>query len=387
MTVMTLLKRFVALVTGLKSKYLYDPFFRTQCNVIILQGLFALSLLIFITLVFDYLYDDITETLLNGIRESITTGGSITGKEILDSTESVKTDNLSVIFIFATLITVLFGYFVSRVSLLPARNALESQKRFIGDIAHELRTPLSVIKTNSEVTLLDNSLTPHVKKTLKSNIEELDRTSEIINNLLTFSNWVQPERVRFGQVDLGLSIDASIKKLKGLIEEKRHTLTIQKKSPHTVWGNITALEQVVTNLLKNAVSYTPHGGEIFITVEPDYQGFIILTIRDTGVGITAKDLHHIFEPFYRAERSRSRQTGSSGLGLTIVGELIKLHRGKITIRSKPNRGTTVVVTFSYIKEGKPSPKPFITGVKDLIQKTNTEDQKEEISVDYLKKSS
>ena len=97
------------------------------------------------------------------------------------------------------------------------------------------------------------------------------------------------------------------------------------------------------NILKNAIIYSPRGSRIVVTVEPVYPDHIEFSVQDFGVGIARKDLFRIFEPYYRADPSRKREGGGSGLGLTIVSELVKLHNGKITVRSAEQRGTIVTV--------------------------------------------
>lgn len=355
-------------VTDLRNKYRYEPFFRTEWNVIFLQAIFALLILLFVWLAFNYLYKDITRTLIEGITDIITQKEGVTGEGLIASVREIKTRNFVSILVIILAIASMIGYIIARVTLSPARNALASQKRFISDIAHELRTPLTVIKTNSEVTLLDTSLDPKIKKVFESTIEELDRTSEIINNLLSFNNWMRSERIPFRNVYMGAVVDAAVKKLRGLAEAKKLSIAIRKKNPNSVWGNQGGLEQIVINLLKNAISYTAEGGHISITLQPDYRGNVVLTIADTGVGIPHKDLFHIFEPFYRGEQSRNRTNGSSGLGLTIVSELVKLHRGKITIKSIEQQGTTVIVLLPYSEDE-------VT----LLPKENQED---EISIDF-----
>lgn len=369
------LKRFAEWVTDLKNKYQYDPFFRTECNVITLQVIAAVFMLVLIGVAFNYLYKDIVETLLAGIRESLVSGGSINGDDILESVRSVRTSNFIVVLATSAVVTALFGYFISRVALSPARNALTSQKRFISDVAHELRTPLAVIKTNIEVTLLDEKLDPELALELNSNIEELDRASQIINNLLSFSNWSTPERVSFSEVAIAPLLDTAVHKLRDFADSKHIDITVEKKEEKKVWGNATALEQILVNLVKNAINYTPRNGFILVSVAQKDSDHAIITVKDTGVGIAEADLHHIFEPFYRAERSRSRQAGtSSGLGLTIASELVKMHRGKIIIKSAPDRGTTAMVILPYDQK---SSMPAITA--------HSEPVKNEISLDFLRK--
>ena len=372
-------KRSVGWVTDLRNKYWHDVFFRTEFNVIALQIVFAVVVSVIVAVSFDYLYKDILQTLLDGIAANLRNGNMITGQDLFNSIQIVRAKNFLTFFSVALSVTLLFSYIIARMTLSPARNDLKYQKRFVSDIAHELRTPLAVIKTNMEVALLDDDLASDVKKIFKSSIEELDRTSGIINNLLTFSNLVHPEQIQFTRVDLCIVIDTAMKKLEDLRKKKEIKITVKKVTPCTVWGNMIALEQVVINIVKNAINYTSSGGSVFVTVEPDYRGNILLTVTDSGVGISQKDLAHIFEPFYRAEASRNRATGSSGLGLTIVSELVKLHSGRIQVRSKLKQGTTVTVVLPYSKEELEDEDEV--EVKD---KKVARDRTSEVSVDYLK---
>ncbi len=272
------------------------------------------------------------------------------------------------------LTTVLFGYVIARVTLTPARNALASQKQFIGNIAHELRTPLAVIKTNTEVSLLESRMSADMKQTLESNIEELDRISEIINNLLSLSSLVRPERIEFDAVDLSLVATDVVQKFSSLAKRGEHQVTLRKSPDAQVWGNATALQQIIGNLLKNALNYTPRGGHIRLTIEPAPDNQIEVIVQDSGVGIARKDLFRIFEPFYRADPSRTKGAGGSGLGLAIVSELIKMHQGKITIRSAVGRGTTVSVLF-----------PGMRGKANVGNETALKDGLNEIAVDFSRR--
>jgi signal transduction histidine kinase len=139
-----------------------------------------------------------------------------------------------------------------------------------------------------------------------------------------------------------------------------------------VWGNTTALEQIVMNVLKNAVVYTSAGGRILVTVEPVHPDFMEFTVQDSGRGIARKDLFRIFEPYYRADPSRKRSGGGSGLGLTIVSELVKLHNGKIAVRSAEGRGTTVTILLPAGKRPAGTHKP----------PQGENDSASEIAVDY-----
>src|SRR3989344_1715723 len=173
-------KRFAGLGTVLLNRYRGDPFFRTEINVIVLQSAFGLVLLGLVAVFFNALYRQIGDAILSGISSGI---GNKSSPEVLSTAivtriEEIRTSNFLTISLIFVAATALCGWIVARVTLSPARNALSAQKQFIGNIAHEIRTPLSVIKTNTEVTLLDHSLTAEVKHALHSNVEELDRISE-----------------------------------------------------------------------------------------------------------------------------------------------------------------------------------------------------------------
>jgi len=300
---------------------------------------------------FNYFYKDILQTVLDGLIAGVKKGGVFTTESIVNSVQIVKAKNFFYFFGITLSVTLVFSYIIAKITLTPTRDALKSQKRFVSDIAHELRTPLSIIKTNSEVLLLDGSGDSRTRKIFKNNVEELDRASAIINNLLTFSSLVQPERLQFTHVNMGEVVDYTVKKLDELAKKKEIHLVVKKVSPMSVLGNTVALEQIVMNLLKNAINYNKVGGLVTVKVEPDYRGHIVLSVEDNGVGISQKDLLHIFEPFYRAEPSRNRQSGSSGLGLTIVSELVKLHSGRISVRSHLRHGTVVTIFLPYRKSG------------------------------------
>jgi signal transduction histidine kinase len=319
-----------------------------------LQIAFAIALLTVIVVGFNVVHEDVTNTLISKLSEAASgSGGTIpnaTAEGILRSVQEVQNSSLLAIIAAIILSTALFGYALARLALIPTRNALEAQKQFIGNVAHELRTPLSIIKTNTEVALFDDSIDQNLRTTLGSNLEELDRVSEIINNLLSLSTFTRPERISFANTDLGIVVDTVLQDLSPLAERKHHSISVKKAEYRLVWGNASALGQIAMNIIKNAINYTPQGGTIAISIEPDYHGHVVFSVKDSGIGIAQKDLFRIFEPFYRAETSRSRLTGSSGLGLAIVSELVKLHNGKISVKSTPRRGTIVTVLFDCGKK-------------------------------------
>jgi signal transduction histidine kinase len=238
-----------------------------------------------------------------------------------------------------------------RFSLKPARDNLRHQKLFISNVAHELRTPLSIIKTNSEVALMDDALAGDLQASFKEIIGETGRMSEVINNLLSLNTLARPERMQFKNLDLTPLAEATVARYEVLARERAIKLTLRTERGSIVWGNATGLEQVMSNLVKNALAYTPasQGGQVVVTLRPQ-EGMVLFAVEDNGVGMTQEELLHVFEPFYRADSSRNRkgQQEGSGLGLTIVNEMVRAHRGKIQVesrRSTPKRpgGTMVSV--------------------------------------------
>lgn len=335
-------------------KYRFDPFLRTEVHTIALFVFFSLLILIIIGVSSYYVYYDISSAMSEAITDSITEEASPAkiGESVITRLETLRFRNIVIISSIVVVLTTIAGYIIARVALTPTRNALGFQKQFIGNVAHELRTPLSNIKTTTEVALLDPATPVEARRLYKSTVEELNRISDIINNLLSLSASIRPERVEFQDEDLGSIVEGTMRNLRTLADKKQLEVTARMSERKLVWGNASALEQIVTNILKNAILYTPKGGHIAITVEPVYPDFIELTVRDSGIGIPRKDLFRVFEPYYRTDTSRNRARGGSGLGLTIVSELVKLHHGKITIRSIEGRGTTVAV---LLPAGKQSP--------------------------------
>ncbi len=326
----------MALATAYALKYREDPFLRTEYAIIALQIGFALVTVFTVWGAFTYISRDLTATLATIIPD----------RAVTLELEATLNRNFAAVVGAIILATAAFGYLIARLALIPSRNALQAQKQFIGNIAHELRTPLSIIKTNTEVRLMDKNLSEEAREMHENNVEELDRISNIINNLLSLSSFVRPERIEFADVDLGNALDAAILHLTPLARKKSITLSVKKTDFCMVWGNASALEQIATNVIKNAINYTPKDGQVAVSIEPGYHDTIELSVRDSGVGIAQKDLYRIFEPFYRSDVSRTKMGATgAGLGLTIVSELIKLHRGKIIIQSTLKRGTIVRITL------------------------------------------
>jgi two-component system phosphate regulon sensor histidine kinase PhoR len=351
---------------SLWNKYSTDIFFRTTCHIIVLQIALTVIIVSGLWFVMQYLVSDTSKTLINTFEQMLK-GKTVTADDLSEGLEAVRLDQFWPVTVITTAVIISFGFIMIYVSLTPTRRSLERKKRFVGNIAHELRTPLAILRTNTDVALLDAELPPKVRAMLKRNIVEFDRVSEIMNNLLSLSNFMRDERMQFAEVDLSKVAEKALNTLEKTLDHKDITLTLKTHTTLPVIGNASALEQVVFNLVKNAITYTQKHSVILVEIEPALDGkYINLSVSDTGKGIARDDLFRIFEPFYRARTSP--KNGGQGLGLAIVNEIIQVHRGKINIQSAQGRGTKVTVSIQRSPQEAPA--------------KETPDAVEEISMDF-----
>lgn len=220
------------------------------------------------------------------------------------------------------------------------------RKRFVADVSHELKTPITSIMGYAD-TLLESDVDEETtKKFLERISAEATRMSHLVSDLLTLSRYdtskVKAEKTEFDLGELvkytyeGLEIE---RKKKNQIGECFVTADVP-----LVFADRNGIERVVLNILTNAIKYTPDGGTIKV-----YVGFVrntpYIKIIDTGIGIPKEDLDKIFERFYRVDKARTREMGGTGLGLSIAKEILDQNDGKIEIKSEPGKGTEVVVTL------------------------------------------
>lgn len=220
-------------------------------------------------------------------------------------------------------------------------DAYQQVSRFSADASHELRTPLTIMRGELESIIQRESGLPDVlRERIGSVLEETERLSHIAESLFAISRLDAGEAtatpVTFYLVDL---VKMTADQMLLLAEEKSIKVSVEALSPVKVTGDAARLKQVVVNLLDNAIKYIPVGGNITITIS-EIQRKAVLSIADTGIGITADALPHVFERFYRADKARSREQGGAGLGLSIVRSICQAHGGTIEIESVENKGTT-----------------------------------------------
>jgi len=225
------------------------------------------------------------------------------------------------------------------------KQADEIRRDFVANISHELRTPLSIFHGNLETLLepgdLDEDETRHIYEVMK---RHSDRLNLLVNDLLSLARLESKEaKLQLAEIKLRDFLEDVTgdwaKRLAG--KNLRLELEVPDDFP-TVHADERRLEEVVHNLLDNAVKYSHQNGRILIQAgAPDQE--VMLSVRDEGVGIAANDLPRIFERFYRADRARSRELGGTGLGLSIVKHIAQLHRGRVEAESVVGQGTTIRV--------------------------------------------
>ena len=240
------------------------------------------------------------------------------------------------------------AWFMTRRTLAPVQYIHEQQKQFVSDVAHELRTPLSIISGELEVILKKKREPEEYEQVLISNKQEADRLIELTENLLFLARADRGRQaIEFEKVDITDLIGGIITRLQDECKKKKITIHFQpEEEPTFASGQPTMLKRLFFNLIYNAVMYTPSQEDIWISLTTVKQ-YVEIRIKDNGVGISSEDKEKIFNRFYRVDSSRS-QTKGYGLGLAICKSIIELHNGKIIVHSSLGQGSTFVVMLPRI---------------------------------------
>ena len=229
------------------------------------------------------------------------------------------------------------------------RKSEQSRREFVANVSHELRTPLTNIKSYAETIVSAGDELPGELRTnfLGVIINEADRMTRIVQDLLTLS------KIDYGKMEMNISRFSFAQAAQNVYEAARlnaeqnhhHTMTFTcEDNIPEVNGDRERIEQVVMNIVSNAIKYTPDGGKIEIHVGTGKKT-VYVRVTDNGIGIPEKDLPRLFERFYRVDKARSRESGGTGLGLSIAREILQQHKGDIHIDSVYGEGTDVVITL------------------------------------------
>lgn len=233
-------------------------------------------------------------------------------------------------------------------------------KQFSSDASHELKTPLTILKGEVEVMLRKERTSQEYQQTLKSNLEEVNRMSQIVEDLLLLSK-ADIGEIRLSKEDINLTellteVAAQMDMLAR--SRKLHLFTSNHHQEIHIFGDALRLRELFINLIENGIKYTEEGGSIHITLQKEYpppvrnlsdwgegerEKFVKIIVSDTGIGIAKEDQERIFNRFFRVDKARSREQGGSGLGLSICKWIVEAHQGEIKVESELGKGSSFIV--------------------------------------------
>ncbi|RLF32478.1 MAG: hypothetical protein DRN08_06600, partial [Thermoplasmata archaeon] len=220
--------------------------------------------------------------------------------------------------------------------------------QFSADVSHELKTPLAVLKGETERILSTSRKRDEYQDHLYNLVRKIDELIELTNNLLFLA---KVDSGQWRKPDDEIAIDNELLKVidlfQGLANDKGIKLSYLPLPHLLVKGEKFRIQQLFTHLIDNSIKYSLPGGEIEISLKKE-NGWSVFTIKDTGIGISKEDLPKIFDRFFRVERSRSRQTGGTGLGLSLCKKIVEIHGGKIIVESELGKGSTFTVFLPLV---------------------------------------
>ena len=235
------------------------------------------------------------------------------------------------------------GVLVVLHDVTQQRKAEDRRREFVANVSHELRTPLTNIRSYAE-TIRDAGV--ELPRELENNfldivINESDRMTHIVQDLLTLSRLDNGRsEMNMARFDFGAAIDAVLRSIALEARRHGHELTHEYRDLPMIMGDRGRIEQVMLNVLGNAVKYTPDGGHIRVTAGAEGEK-VWMEVADDGIGIPREDRSRIFERFYRVDKARSRESGGTGLGLSIATEIVQRHHGTLSLVDRDGPGTTV----------------------------------------------
>ena len=269
----------------------------------------------------------------------------------LDRTLEISTINrLLFIFIIITGIGLIFIFFISILlanwTIKPVAKAWDQQKQFIADASHELKTPLTVISTNTDVILSNSSDSVESQSKWLNYIKnETIRMTKLVNSLLYIAKYDANEtKILFKKINLSNIISSICLQYEPLIYENNKKLITDIDNNITIMGDEDKIKQLLNILMDNALKYSLNNGIIKISLKKNKQSNVYITVSNSSETINKEQLNKIFDRFFRIDSSRNRKTGGSGLGLNIAKSIVEIHKGSINVMNKDNI-TSFIITF------------------------------------------
>jgi len=251
------------------------------------------------------------------------------------------------IAILALILVAAGGFFLVRKSTQPIERSIIFMRRFMADAAHELRTPITILRTRAEVALQQPRDTANYVSALRGIEVESRRLGGIVESLLVLARadagerQIEKERIFLDDIAIDAAGAAQV-----VARQKNVEITVDEFEEAPIEGDSSLIRQLVMIVLDNAVKFTDPGGQVRVRVSM-IDGAPRFSVADTGIGIKAEELGRVFQRFFRGETARSRTEGA-GLGLSIASWIAREHDASISLKSEPGQGTTVTVTFPRV---------------------------------------
>jgi heavy metal sensor kinase len=234
-----------------------------------------------------------------------------------------------------------------RETLARLQRSFVQQREFLANAAHELKTPVAVLKSTLQSLLQRPRSSEEYRTGLQQSLEDIERLERLLQWMLRLARaeqWAHGALRRdLELIDLNSNCEEAIERIQGLAQSRHTEIVLSRNGPLPFRGDPEDLRLVWTNLLENAVRYSPEGSKVEVALTKTDPAVALLTFKDHGVGIPSNELPHIFERFYRGDPSRTRATGGFGLGLAIAKALIEAYGGTISAESTPGKGTSMSV--------------------------------------------
>jgi signal transduction histidine kinase len=239
-----------------------------------------------------------------------------------------------------------------RTMLDRLHHSFDQQGEFLGNTAHELKTPVAVLKTTLQSMLQRPRTLDEYRAGIEHSLEDLQRLEQLLQWILQLARAEQWSRGALRRdldvIDITATCEDAIERIRALAESRDTTVHLLKNCPVLLRADPEDLQVVWINLLENAVRYSPAGGSVEVTVSLRTNNRAEIIFQDHGAGIDPAHLPHIFERFYRRDPSRNRATGGFGLGLAIVKALVEAYGGVIAATSTPDKGTRMTVDLPAV---------------------------------------
>jgi heavy metal sensor kinase len=227
-------------------------------------------------------------------------------------------------------------------------SAVQRMSQFTADASHELRSPVSLIRTTAELAVTSGRTNAEYHADMAQILAEAERTSRLIDSLLLLARADAGEgALQMEPCNFAVSLRQAVEQAESLANERKISMEFRIDGEPVVSGDADALRRVVFILLENAIKYNTPGGAVRVTLASQ-DGSAVCSVSDSGIGIAERDLDHIFDRFWRADKVRSRGSGGAGLGLSIARWIVERHRGVIGVKSEFGKGTTFTVELPTI---------------------------------------